>query len=332
MPNWQKHLKEDPVPWLLTNNPWTRYTTMINLLNISPYSMEAEETKKELIKHPLIRSLLEETEQWLPKAATRNNDPKLSYYLLRMLSDFGLNINDFGRDRIIQKVVFNTVEDMFAVRGLGPITERQGKEYVPTDPNTDIWHVSPCNSPIITYTLLNSGYNSDKVMKAVNALKEKWDTPQGWFCHFFFVEGQYKKLQVGCPMAGIMALEVFSLIPELKESKYAQNAFEPILFHRDYGRILYYFGRSKKFWTMKYPFVWYNALYLADVLTRFDFLKGNDLVEDLIKWIESCQNEAGRFTATSVFLPYKEWDFGNKKEPSPWITYLCCRILKQWYG
>ena len=66
----------------------------------------------------------------------------------------------------------------------------------------------------------------------------------------------YKKLQAGCPMAGLMALELFSLVQDLKKPEYARNAFEPIRFHREYGKSIYYFGRSKKFWTLKYPFIW----------------------------------------------------------------------------
>ncbi|MEN6411302.1 MAG: hypothetical protein ABFC84_00900 [Veillonellales bacterium] len=328
---WKKRLNGDPVPWLLSSNPWTQYASMVNLLNISPASFEAKQVKKKLLEHPLVIDKIKETEQWLTKAATRNSDPNISYFKLRMLSEFELNINDTGIEQIINKAISHKIEGMFAVRGRTPDMQQQGKEYVASDPYADIWHISPCNSPAITYSLIKLGYMSEEVTRAVNALCEKWDTPLGWFCHFFFVEGQYKKLHAGCPMAGIMALDVFSLIPELKESIFARNAFEPILFHRNYGKTIYYFGRSKKFWTMKFPFVWYNALYLADVLTRFNFLKGNDLVEDLIKWIESCQDEQGRFKATSVFMPYKEWDFSNKKVPSPWITYLCCNILKRWY-
>jgi hypothetical protein len=133
-------------------------------------------------------------------------------------------------------------------------------------------------------------------------------------------------------MAGLMALEVFSLIPELRESEYARNAYSGLAFHRDYGRTIYYFGRSKKFWTLKYPFVWYNALYLAEVLSRFDFLRSEALVEELTSWIERSQDELGRFTPTSMFMKYRGWDFANKKAPSPWITFLCCRILKRWHG
>lgn len=332
MDEWRNRLKGDPFSWLLSSNPWTRYNTLVHLMNVSPSSEEAREVKQELLKHPLVTGLIREAEQWLPQAATRNNDPKLSYFQLRMLSDFGLDMYDAALEPIIQKAVSHQSENMFAVRGEPPATQRGGREFVIPDPSADVWHVSPCNSPVITNALLRLKYTFGDLTKAVEALQEKWNTQQGWFCHFFFVESQFKKLQAGCPMAGIMALDVFSQVPELKESQYAKNAFEPILFHRDYGKTLYYFGRSKKFFTMKYPFVWYNALYLADVLTRFEFLKGHDLVRDLIRWIEDSQDETGRFKANSVFLPYKDWDFGNKKEPSPWITYLCCRILKQWYN
>jgi hypothetical protein len=197
--------------------------------------------------------------------------------------------------------------------------------------NSCIWHISPCNSPVITSAFLQLGIRNQQVEKAVEALWERWIDEKGWFCHFFFVESQFKKLQIGCPVAGLMALEVFSRIPTLKDSFQAKNAFQPIAFHKDYGKTLYYFGRSRKFWTFKYPFVWYNALYLADVVTRFDWLKEEPVVQELIDWIVQAQTVESRFKPTSMFQHYKGWDFANKKEPSPWITFLCCRILKQFY-
>ncbi len=130
----------------------------------------------------------------------------------------------------------------------------------------------------------------------------------------------------------MQALDIFSRIPELRESSYSKNAYAPIKFHKDFGKALYYFERSKKFWTYKYPFVWYNALYLADVLTRFDSLKKEKVVEELVDWIIHSQDDNGRFKPTSVFMNYKGWDFADKKNPSPWITFLCCRILKQYFN
>jgi len=326
---WKKKLKKDPIPWLLESNLWTKYKTFTDLLGISSSAKEVKKIEHELNKNQLINCLIKETLKSINNVLTRHNDPKIWFYKLRMLIDFGLTIKNAGIREIISQVIIHLEDGMYAAKEILP---EKGKGFVKPDNNVNEWHSLPCDSPIIIYSLLCSEYKSKQLLKAIDKLKDKWSTPAGWFCHFFFVEGQFKKFQIGCPMAGLMALEVFSLIPELKESQYAKNAYEPLKFHKELGKSIYFFGRSKKFWTLKYPFVWYNALYLAEVLTRFDFLKKEKLVKELVNWIEQSQDENGRFRPTSIFLPYKNWDFGNKKEPSPWITFLCCRILKRWYG
>jgi hypothetical protein len=37
----------------------------------------------------------------------------------------------------------------------------------------------------------------------------------------------------------------------------------------------------------------------------------------------------GRFTAGSVWKAWSEWDFGQKKVPSVWITFLVLRIIRR---
>ena len=312
----------------MESNPWTKYKVLTELLNKPDSSSAVIDAKQELVNDQQILELIAETKDWLSKSPTRNSNSTISYYKLRMLTDFGLTINDVGMKEIFGKATAHKINNMFACRGNEPIKPQKEKQ----DPYADEWHISPCNSPIITYSLLCLDSNDSQVKKAVEELKNRWRVEQGWFCHYFFVNSMFNKIQVGCQMAGLMALEVFSKVSELKESIYAQNAYHPLKFHYNYGKTMYYFGRSKKFWTLKYPFVWYNALYLAEVLTRFDFSKKEKLVKELIEWIEKSQDENGQFKPTSIYMAYKGWDFANKKEPSPWITFLCCRILKRWYG
>lgn len=332
MENWKTKLNADATEWLLKSNPWTRYNTLIDILGEDKDSEVAVLAKKELLASEQVQGLISDTLNWQPIAPTGNNDSKISYYKLRMIADFGLTIDDESMKIIADKATSHVVDDMFAARGTIPVKMKKGEEYKKPDPYADVWHASPCNSPIITYALKKIGRESTQLDKAIDKLVNNWEESYGWFCHFFFVEGQFKKLQAGCPMAALMALEVFSLVPHLKESPYAKRAFEALKFHYEYGKTLYYFGRSKKFWTLKYPFVWYNALYLAEVLTRFEFTKGEPLVRELIDWIIEAQDEQGRYKSTSIFMPYKSWDFGNKREASPWITFLCYRILKRFYG
>jgi len=271
---WQERLNDNPIPWLLKSNPWTKYKVLTELLDKPDSSLEVIAARQELINHPRIQDLIKETKNWLPKAPARNSDPTISYYKLRMLIDFGLTINDSGMKEIFKMATAHKIDNLFASRGTEPVKPQKSKP----DPYADVWHIAPCNSPIIVYSLLCLAPDNPQVKKAVEELGNKWITKQGWFCNYFFVKGLFKKLQVGCQMAGLMALEVFSRVPELKESIYAKNAYHPLKFHYDYGKTLYYFGRSKRFWTLKYPFVWYNALYLAEVLTRFEFVKNENLV------------------------------------------------------
>jgi hypothetical protein len=332
MIHWTDKLKSNPTSWLLESNPWTKYRTMTDLLDYSETNDELIIAKKELLKAPQIIELIKETKDWISIAPTRNNDPKISYFKLRMLADFGINHTDLNLSETIEKATQHIIDNMFAVRGQIPERPKQGEKFVKPDLNADVWHISPCNSPIITYALYRLGVRNELVDKSIEELKNRWTDSKGWFCDFFFVKSQFKKLQIGCPIAGLVTLDIFSMIPELKESEFSKFAFEPIKFHKEYGKTLYYFGRSKKFWTFKYPFVWYNALYLADVLTRFKFLKNEPVVKELIDWIIKSQSEDGTFMPTSIFMNYKAWDFSNKKEHSPWITYLCCKILKQYFN
>ena len=52
---------------------------------------------------------------------------------------------------------------------------------------------------------------------------------------------------------------------------------------------------------------------MADVLTRFEFLKGNERVTELIEWIENSQDKKGRFKPNSMFMAYKALDVAKRK-------------------
>lgn len=309
--------KDNTLNWLMESNSWTKYGVLKNILDIKDQE-ELKSAKRDLLNEPNVQKIILELNEWYPDSYTRHNDPKISHYKLMLLAEFGLTIDDPGIKEIIDKVKLNMDNDLYAMKQSLP--ERGGD--LPVG-----WYALPCDSPIILYSLLLMGDRSSETLKAVDILAEKWKDPTGWFCNFFFVKGQFKKLNASCPMAGLMALQVFSLVDKYKESKSAENAFNSLVFHKDLKKNLYFFGRSKKFWTFKYPFVWYNAFYMAYTVSRFKQFKNSDLFNELREWICKSLDENGYIKATSMFRIYKEWDFANKKDPSPWLTYLANRIL-----
>jgi hypothetical protein len=318
-------VSQEIIHWFKESNPWTKYRTLVDLLEKPETDTEVQSARNEMLDHPMIKDLVYQTRQWFPESITRHNIPYLSHYQLMMLAEFGFTINDHQIQDLVKTIHKHVKDDLFAIR-----QELPQKNFTKPNPEANEWHALPCDSPLVSYSLLKMGDKSKVVMDSVEKLKNSWLDKKGWFCNFFFVESQFKKQQIGCPMAGLMALQVFSLFDELKESDLIQFAFAPINYHFESKKSLYYFGRSKKFWTFKYPFVWYNALYLADVLTRFPVLKKEKVVKQIIEWIENAADTEGRYKPTSMFKPYKDWDFSNKKEASPWISFLVQRVLKQY--
>ena len=314
-----KEVKE----WLINSNPWTKYGTITKLLDYKVVEDELMMFKNEMINHDFVQDLIAETKTWFPKLATRHTDANMSHYKLRMLLDFGLSIDDECIQDIVTTVKSRMKDELFTIHQELPVrgdNSKYGK-----------WNALPCDSPLITYCLLGLGDDSDEVLQSLHIIEEKWDKEGGWFCHLPFVNGQFKKTKIGCPMASLQYLELLS-IKENVSDKEVLRVFESIKCHYESKKSLYYFGRGKKFWTLKYPYVWYNALYLSDVLTRFEILKKEPLVIELIDFLETSMNDDGTYTPTSMFRNYKEWDFANKKEPSPWITLKVYIVLKQFYS
>ncbi len=92
-------------------------------------------------------------------------------------------------------------------------------------------------------------------------------------------------------------------------------------------RKLFMFGIGTDFRKLKYPFVWYNILHVADVLSRFPFTHQDPRLLEMIEAITQQADENGHYTANSMYRSWKDWSFSNKKLPSPWLTLLVSRIL-----
>jgi len=145
---WKTKLKKDPLPWLLEGAPWTRYNTLIELLDLPLSHEDVRKAKQDLLGHSIVMKLASEAYDWFPLSITRHNDPTLCYYKLRMLADFGLSKDDGQLAKLIEKAARYKENNLFAVRVCIP-EETTG--YPKPDPHATEWHALPCDSPLITY-------------------------------------------------------------------------------------------------------------------------------------------------------------------------------------
>ena len=89
------------------------------------------------------------------------------------------------------------------------------------------------------------------------------------------------------------------------------------------------FGIGTDFRKLKYPFIWYDILHYADVLSRFPTAITDSRYKDMLNVLVDQKGEEGLYTASSMYMAWKNWSFGDKKNPSPWLSFLVARILKR---
>ena len=80
---------------------------------------------------------------------------------------------------------------------------------------------------------------------------------------------------------------------------------------------------------IKAPMIWYDILHITEVLSQIDRIQKDERFLEMIEILRMKSDSSGLYKAESVWRAFKEWDFGQKRESSPWITFLVYRILKR---
>ena len=75
--------------------------------------------------------------------------------------------------------------------------------------------------------------------------------------------------------------------------------------------------------------IWYDILHVTDVLTQIPWVIEDKRLQEMLEVVTNKADEKGRFMAESIWMDWRGWEFGQKKEPSRWITLVVQRILKR---
>jgi hypothetical protein len=80
---------------------------------------------------------------------------------------------------------------------------------------------------------------------------------------------------------------------------------------------------------LKVPFVWYDLMHVLDVLSRFTWLRCDGRLLAMLELLKAKMDEQGRFSLESVWTAWKDWEFGQKKTSSRWLTLCAWRIINR---
>ncbi len=316
------------IQWMLeSDEPWTRYRTLVDLLDRPDKDPEVQAARAEMLAHPQVQALIAGAAAWPGHLLKRHNDASHTIYKFSALADFGVRANDSGMAAGIEAVMSHQSPE-----GAFQSLENIPKAFGGT--GEDIWTWMLCDAPTLLYVLLAMGLGSDEsVRKEVDHLAGLVDE-NGWRCVCAPELGKFRgpgRKGDPCPIVNVYALKALAQVTELMDGPTTGTGAEMLLWHWEHQkeRKIYMFGIGTSFRKLKYPFVWYDILHVTDVLSQFPFVHGDPRFREMLETITSQADEEGRYTAGSMYRAWKGWSFADKKNPSPWLTFLVLRIQRR---
>jgi hypothetical protein len=326
--------------WLLNcDEPWTRYRTRIDLLGQGEEDPLVVADREGMLADERVLDLVQTGAGWPGYALKRHNDAKHPLYAISTLADFGLRFSDPGLQAIVEEILTRQdSEGAFLTR------LRLYKQFGGLEGEYESWML--CDWPTLLYALLAFGVEDPRLSTSIAHLRSLC-RENGWPCAASPMLGSFKgpgRREDACPIANVYALKAFSLLPDLKDGPETRQGTETLLAHwQDFALArektgaesaekphkLYLFGAGSDFRKLKYPFVWYDILHVAEVLSRFPFVHDDPRFRQMLQTILAQADANGRFSATSMYRAWNGYSFADKKRPSPWLSFLVYRILKR---
>jgi hypothetical protein len=315
----------DVVQWLLRSEPYIRYRTRLDLLGQPEDHPEVRLARAAMLAHPMVRGLLADLSGWPGGAISSHKKADLLIHKLAFLAEIGVARGDPGVDAVLEKIMAHLSEQNVPELLVNIPTVFGGS-------GADMWAWMLCDTPRLYFSLSKMGVMCSALSESLGRLAAI-ATDIGWPCAASPEAGRFKgpgRKTDPCPYATLLMLS--ALLQTGDKNRPDLRAGAECLLHlwehsREEHPFLFHMGTD--FRKLKAPFIWYDILHVTDVLSQMNFLRGDPRIEDMLDTILSKADSVGCYTPESVWTAWKEWDFGQKKQPSPWLTFLVLRILQR---
>jgi hypothetical protein len=257
---------------------------------------------------------------WPPeKPLSRAYDPKDSIWKLATLADFGLRSDDPRIAAIAERVLSSQSDDGGFLHG--------GFDHTKT------WDTRPyiCISHVMTYALARFGYLDDPRLQCAYDHILSWQRLDGGFHpNKLNLPHNERQSEPSCPFGTLNVLRALVANPSLQSAEPTLRAADYLLDcwqrraepYRPVG-----FGIGSSWDKTIYPFVQYALLKEIDTLSQVPAVHTDPRYKEMLAHLATKLDANSQLTPESTNKPYADFDFGQKKQPSPWMTFLALRAL-----
>lgn len=306
-------MNDEIISWLLDGPPWMRFAVELQLLDSAPDPQIplCDESIQKLVRR------LKDNRVGIPGLKTGKvtwAETGNAYWDLFFLTDIGLKADEMHLSSEFEGFLELQLPD---------------GTFVTEDDHAPNYF---CVSGIFLSAVARAGYKDDpRVRKYVQFILHTQRPYGGWHCAKDRAAGGELRHAESCPMDNLNILQLLGQYDQYRSNPRFNGAVDLLLDHwmrREEKWRPSDFGIGRKFKALEYPATKYGILRVLDVTSLFPHVFKNEGFTDMLDFV--CQRSAdGKFSADSVHEAYAEFDFGQKKEPSRWITFLVERVKKR---
>jgi len=311
--------------WLLTSSPFVEYRTRLDILAQEDMETSVISARKAMLEHPMVLDLIKEVTNWPGSLLVSHKSAGHNLHKLVFLADIGLNKNDPGMQELISQIMDHQDAD-------GPFEMLTN---IPTHfggTGEDVWSWALCDAPSILYALVKFGLADDPRVKKGIEFLAGLVRENGFPCAGSTKLGTFRgpgRKSDPCPYANLIMVKLLAAIPQFYNSQICHQAAESLLHcwaeRQTFHPYIFYMGND--FCKLKAPLVWFDIIHVSFVLSQLAWLKDDPRLAEMKAIIAQKADAEGRYTPESIWTAWKGWDFGQKKTPSPYLTYLATKIL-----
>jgi hypothetical protein len=323
----ETNMANAPIDWLLEGEPWIEYRTRLDLLGQSEEDAQVISARNSMLASTQVRNLLAELSEWPGTVISSHKSAGQPFHKLTFVSDLGLKAKDPGMDIITGRVLA-----LQSTEGPFQLSMNIPTHFGGSGEDGQAWAL--CDAPLSLYALGKFGLDDKPEIKLAAKYLVGLLRDNGWPCAVSKELGKFRgpgRKDDPCPFANLAMLKALSVIEEYHDSPACHTGVETILglWKESSTQHPYMFYMGTDFRKLKVPFVWYDLLHVLEVLSQFAWARKDDRFLDMFKLMKNKADQQGKFTLESVWTAWKDWEFGQKKEPSRWLTLLAWRIIRR---
>jgi hypothetical protein len=317
----------DVINWLIEDNPWSEYRVRLDLLSEDPQSVEVSQSRLVMRDDPHLKPLLQELSDWPGEVMKNHKSAGHPIHKLAFIADVGFQLSDPPIADIVERITGHR-DPVGPFQVLMNVHPRYGGS------GEDEWAWALCDAPLLIYSLAKFGLADDQRLIDAAAYLAGLVRENGWPCAVSKEMGKFRgpgRKDDPCPYANLVMLKALDQFTELRDSPAVRSGVENLLnlweTRRERHPYLFYMGTD--FCKLKAPLIWYDILHVSDVLSQFPWVREDPRFLEMAAIIDRKSDTQGRFTPESIWAAWKGWDFGQKKVPSPWLTFLVHRMRRR---